>query len=142
MLAHPLLPLLVFEHGFIQIRFGIFEFFCFCFMSNKCFLILLNFTRYLVSVNNSFIDEKHMQWIFRNSHESRSVRKCVLGSSTKFTGKHLCQRPFLKRDSGFRPATLLKKRLWYRCFPLNFVKFLRTPFLQNTSERLLLHVAY
>ena len=36
------------------------------------------------------------------------------------------------------PATLLKKRLWYRCFPVNFVKFLRTSFLQNTSGRLLL----
>ena len=35
------------------------------------------------------------------------------------------------------PTNLLKKRLWYRCFLVNFVKFLRTPFLQNTSERLL-----
>ena len=25
-----------------------------------------------------------------------------------------------------RPATLLKKRLWHRCFPANFAKFLRT----------------
>ena len=37
-----------------------------------------------------------------------------------------------------RTATLLKKRLWYRCFPVNFAKFPRTPFLQNTSGRLLL----
>ena len=37
-----------------------------------------------------------------------------------------------------RPATLLKKRLWHRSFPVNFAKFLRTPFLQNTSGRLLL----
>ena len=28
----------------------------------------------------------------------------------------------------FRPATLSKKRLWYRCFPVNFAKFLRTSF--------------
>ena len=28
-----------------------------------------------------------------------------------------------------RPATLLRKRLWHRCFPLNFAKFLRTPFI-------------
>ena len=27
-----------------------------------------------------------------------------------------------------RPATLLKKRLWNRCFPVNFAKFLDTPF--------------
>ena len=37
------------------------------------------------------------------------------------------------RDSGLgqrlRPATLLKKSLWHRCFPVNFAKFVRTPFL-------------
>ena len=37
------------------------------------------------------------------------------------------------------PATLLKKRLWHRCAPVNFAKFLRTPFLQNTSGWLLLN---
>ena len=41
---------------------------------------------------------------------------------------------------GLRPANLLKKRLWHRCFPVNFTKFLRTPFLQNTSGRLLLFI--
>ena len=45
---------------------------------------------------------------------------------------------FFNKIAGLRPATLLKKRLWYRCFPVNFVKFLRTPILQNTSGRLLL----
>ena len=35
--------------------------------------------------------------------------------------------------SGLRPATLLEKRLWHSCFPVNFAKLLRTPFLQNTS---------
>ena len=39
---------------------------------------------------------------------------------------------------GLRPGTLLTKRLWHRYFPVNFVKFLRTPFLQNPSTRLLL----
>ena len=34
--------------------------------------------------------------------------------------------------------TLIKKRLWHGCFPVNFVEFLRTSFLQNTSGRLLL----
>ena len=33
----------------------------------------------------------------------------------------------------------LKKRLWYRFFPVNFGTFLRTAFLQNTSGRLLPH---
>ena len=37
------------------------------------------------------------------------------------------------------PATLLKKRLWRRCFPVNFVKFLRTPFLTEHLQWLLLY---
>ena len=36
--------------------------------------------------------------------------------------------------------TLFKKRLWHRFFHVNFEKFLRTPFLQNTSEQLLLEI--
>ena len=31
-----------------------------------------------------------------------------------------------------RPATL-KKSLWHGCFRVNFVKFLKIPFLQSTS---------
>ena len=38
-----------------------------------------------------------------------------------------------------QPASLLKKRLWYRCFPVNFAKFLRTSFSYNTSGRLPLY---
>ena len=53
-----------------------------------------------------------------------SVRKCVLRNFAKFAGP--------------MPATLLKRRLWHRCFPVNFAKFLRTPVLQNTFGRLLL----
>ena len=47
----------------------------------------------------------------------------------KFTGKHLCQSPSFNKVLGLRPATLLKKWLWHRCFPVNFAKFLRRPFL-------------
>ena len=32
----------------------------------------------------------------------------------------------------------IKRRLWHWCFPVNFVKFLRSPFLQSTSGQLLL----
>ena len=46
------------------------------------------------------------------------------------------QRCSMKK--GLRPATLLKKRLWHRCFTVNFAKVLRTPFLQNTFGWLLL----
>ena len=35
--------------------------------------------------------------------------------------------PLFNKVAGLRPAPLLKKRLWHRCFLVNFVKFLRTP---------------
>ena len=44
---------------------------------------------------------------------------------------------FLK-ISQYSAATLLKKRLWHRGFHVNFARFLRTSFLQNTSGWLLL----
>ena len=43
---------------------------------------------------------------------------------------------------GLRPATLLKKNLWRRYFPVNFAKFLRTLFLENTSWRMLLYIDF
>ena len=32
---------------------------------------------------------------------------------------------------GLRCSILLKKSLWHRCFPVDFAKFLRAPFLQE-----------
>ena len=64
----------------------------------------------------------------RSSRPEVFCKKGVLRNFTKFTGKHLCQSLFFNKVAGLRPATLLKKRLWHRCFPVNFVKFLRTPF--------------
>ena len=66
------------------------------------------------------------------------MREGVLRSFTKFIGKHLCQSISLNKVAGLRTGTLLKKRLWHRCFPVNFAKFLRTHFLQNKPGRLLL----
>ena len=76
----------------------------------------------------------------RSSHKRCSLKKGVLRNFKKFTGKYLCQSLFFNKAAGLRPQAVHvnKKRLWHRCFSVNFAKFLRTPFLQNTSERLLL----
>ena len=60
-------------------------------------------------------------------------KKSVFENFAKSTGKHLCQSLFFNKVAA---ATLLKERLWHRFFPVNFEKFLRTPFLQNTSKKL------
>ena len=65
-------------------------------------------------------------------------KKGVLKNFAKFKGKHLCQSLFFNKVAGPRPAPLLKKRLWHRCFPVNFAKFLRIPFLTEHLWWLLL----
>ena len=74
--------------------------------------------------------------IFRSSHWRCPVGKGVLRNFATLIGKHLCQSPLLH----FQSATLLKKRICRRCFLVNFAKFLGTPFLLNTSGRLLLYI--
>ena len=55
-----------------------------------------------------------------------SVRKGVLRNFAKLTGKHLFHSLFFNKVADMT-LTLLKKRLWHRCFPVNFAKFLKTP---------------
>ena len=66
--------------------------------------------------------------------------KGVVRNFAKFTGKHLCQAFFLNKVAGLRPqlATLLKESLCHTYFPVNFAKFLRTPFLTEYLWWLLL----
>ena len=64
----------------------------------------------------------------------QSYQSCFdvyLRNFAKFTEKHLCQDLFFK-VSFLSSAILSKKRLWHKCFPVNFVRFLRTLFLTET----------
>ena len=70
----------------------------------------------------------------RSSRPEVFYRKGVLRNFAKFTEKHLCH--------SFRSATILKRRLWYRCFLVNLAKFLRTPFLTEHVWWLLLYLIY
>ena len=60
-----------------------------------------------------------------------SFRKCVLEHFAKFTGNHLCRSLVFDNIVSLRSATLLKRRLRHRCFPVNSAKFLRAPFIEN-----------
>ena len=75
----------------------------------------------------------------RSSHQKCSVRKGVLSNWAKFTEIHLCQGLFLNKVAGFKLTTLLKKRLWHRCFLVNFAKILRRPLFIEHFWWLLLH---
>ena len=64
---------------------------------------------------------------YRSSQLAVFCRKWVL-KNAKFTVKQLCESLSFNKVAGLRPAILLKKRLWYRCFPMNFAKFLTAHF--------------
>ena len=72
-----------------------------------------------------------LQYYFKQTSEAVvqrcSVKKVFLEISQN-SQESTCARVSFLIKLQARPATLLKKRLWYRCFPVNFAKFLRTPF--------------
>ena len=96
-------------------------------VQHRCFPV--KYVKFLRAVNLKNIN-----------HRRCSLRKGVLRNFAKFIWKHLCQSFFVTKVTGLRPAILLKKRFWHRCFPVNFAKFWRALFTQNTSGRLLLIV--
>ena len=73
--------------------------------------------------------------IFRSSRPEVFCKKGNLKYSTELTGKTPCQSPFYDngafydKGGGLKPATLLKKRLRQRCFPVNFAEHLWCMFL-------------
>ena len=104
-------------------------------------LLLIN-SRYSVwsfRSNRSELNRIYSLWSFRSSRPEKQspevfCTKGALRNFAKFTEKHLCQSHFFDEVADLRPVTLLKKRLWHRCFIKDITKFLRTPFLQNISS--------
>ena len=72
--------------------------------------------------------------------KSCSVKKVFL-EILQTSQENTCARVFFNKVAGLGPVTLLKKRLWHRCIPVNMVKFLRTPFLKEPLPWLLLNFA-
>ena len=82
-------------------------------------------------------------WLMRSFRRSRPevfCQKGVLGNCAKFTGKHMRQYLFLNKVPGLRPATIFKKRLLDRYFPVNFAKILRSLFYVKHLWWLLLYL--
>ena len=114
--------------------------------------ILRNFTKFTGNHQHQSLFFNKVAGVLRNFTKFTGKHLCqslfynnvagVLRNFTKFTGKHLCQSLFYNNVAGARPATLLKKRLWYWWFPVNFVKFLRTPFYKEHLWWLLLDYFY
>ena len=92
---------------------------------------------------------------FREFSVLKSICGCFCGDVQKQSPdvfcKKRCSQKFCKihRKTPVSESLFLIKlqasasgRLWHKCFPVNFAKFLRTRFLQSTSRRLLLIVGF
>ena len=71
----------------------------------------------------------------RSSHSQIFFKVNVLKNFANFTGKHLCWSLFFFLTT----CNFIKDRLQHRCFPVKFLKFLRTPFYIEHLQRLLLN---
>ena len=75
----------------------------------------------------------------RGSRPEVFCKKGVLKNFAKFVEKHLCQSLVFNKVVSLRSATLFKKRLWHRCFPVNYAKCSRTAFFIEHLWWLLLY---
>ena len=103
------------------------------------------FRFWAISINFRFLIFSGLCQTFENSTLGLSEGETLADSGEKIV--RLSQvEPILEPTtpttptSGMRPATLLKKRPWHRCFPVNFVEFLRTVFFTEHVWRLLLNL--
>ena len=71
--------------------------------------------------------------IFRSSHQRCFIQTVVFKKFAIFTGKQLWWSLFFRKNPDLWVCNFIKNRLKRKCFPVKFAKFLRTPFLQNTS---------
>ena len=80
---------------------------------------------------------KRICWIrkFRNRRWQILLNIGVLENFANFTNKYLCWTLFFNKVAGLQ---LYYKRFQHRCFPVKFIKFLRTPFFTGHPRWLLL----
>ena len=77
----------------------------------------------------SYVTDSHRNFSPFQKQSCRGVlwKKVFLENLAKCTGKHLCQCLFFNKVAG-QACKFVKKRLWHRCFLVNFAKFFGTLF--------------
>ena len=71
----------------------------------------------------------------------RSFKNGVMRNFTEFRRKHMCWNLFFLIKFKLQICSFIENAGQRRCFLVNFAKFVRTLFLQNTTRRLLLIIA-
>ena len=110
-------------------------------LHRRCFPV--KFVKFLRTPILENISERLFQKMFSNtlsmSKSHNIVKLQRMNGFSLFRSEAVVQRCSVKKMFwGLRPATLLKKSFWYRCFSVSFTKFLRTPFFTKHFRWLLL----
>ena len=79
--------------------------------------------------------------MLKTSRTEVFCKKGALNHLVKFTEQSLLRGSFSIKVVSLQSATLLKRRLQHRCFPVNVVKYLRTPILIKNSGGLLCYLS-
>ena len=77
-----------------------------CFINRKCLTVILDW----------FNRTGKFCYRYGNIQNTEAATGGVLKAFTNFKGNHPSQSLFFDKIAGLRPATVLKKRLWHRCF--------------------------
>ena len=111
--------------------------------------VIFNFPaqKYCHTTNGMFIFLTRNQKNIKRGDTEAVARRCSVKKVFLDISQNSQENTYVKvsfliklQASGLRPATLLKKRLWRRCFPVNLAKFLRTTFLIEPLRWLLLTI--
>ena len=90
----------------------------------------VNFILYALNLKSQY-------WICRGSRPELFCKETWSLKTWKNLHENFCVGVSFKPEA----CNFIKKRLWCKCFLVNFAKHLRTPFLQNNSKRLHLNLS-
>ena len=110
-----------YPRSFVPLTFSFFSVVCSC--TSESFYLILK-------------ENSQIQKLCSYENKRCSQKFCKIHRKTRVRESHF------NKVAGLRRATLLKKRLWYRCLPVSFTKFLRTPFFIDHLWWLLLWMIY
>ena len=112
------------------------DIFGFCFLSLLMLQVIALVQVFNIIITKTILD--NLSFILKPCPEA-VVQRCSVKKVFLEISQNCARVSFLIKLQA-EAATLFKKRLWRRCFPGNFAKFLKAPFLTEQLRWLLLPI--
>ena len=115
-----------------------------CTITTSTLFKILKQYEHLKLLSRSFhaaFPQKHTPDITGLSNQEAAVQRCSVKKVFLAISQNLMEETCAKASFSQACNFIKKKRPWHKCFPVNFVKFLRTPFLTEHLRWLLLVIS-